>query len=158
LPNLTCETCGTSFFQGRGRPARRCPPCRGDDRYGSAHRSYRAATIASAIGKPCARCRRTILPGEAVDLDHADDRPGYLGYSHRRCNSSAGASRGNAMRAAAYRAYKAGVLPAELNGSAEVTSPALELRYDPEHRCDLSDCHAGGVGSPCRCGRHSRVW
>ena len=153
----TCEACGEGFHQfGRGRPAKRCPVCRANDRYGSAHRQARAATVDQAVGQPCARCQKPIQAGEAVDLDHADDRPGYLGYSHRRCNSSAGASRGNAMRAAAYRALKAGAVPGEaLNGS---PSPPLPPRLDREHQCHQSDCHAGGVGSPCRCGRHSRVW
>jgi hypothetical protein len=107
--NRRCESCGQAFWQGRGRPAKRCPPCRGGDRYGTAHRALRAATVAQAVGQPCARCRRTIQAGEAVDLDHADDGDGYIGYSHRRCNSSAGASRGNRLRAAAYRAVKAGL-------------------------------------------------
>jgi hypothetical protein len=49
-----------------------------------------------------------MLPGQAVQLDHADngDPRAYVGYSHQRCNASAGAAHGNAMRAAAYRAAK----------------------------------------------------
>jgi hypothetical protein len=111
VPDLTCASCGRGFHQyGRGRPAKRCPDCRSGDRYGAQHRAIRAATVAQAVGQPCARCREPIRPGEAVDLDHADDGSGtYLGYSHRRCNSSAGASRGNRLRAAAYRAAKAGL-------------------------------------------------
>jgi len=38
----------------------------------------------------CARCERRILPGETWALDHSDDRIGYLGPSHKRCNDSAG--------------------------------------------------------------------
>jgi hypothetical protein len=38
----------------------------------------------------CARCGHLILPGEKFHLDHTDDRTGYLGPSHERCNTSAG--------------------------------------------------------------------
>ena len=108
--NRECRVCGARFWQGRGRSAKRCERCRGGERYGSAHRQLRESTVAQAVGKPCARCREPIRAGDAVDLDHADDGSGtYLGYSHRRCNSSAGASRGNRLRAAAYRAVKAGL-------------------------------------------------
>jgi hypothetical protein len=105
--NRWCEACGEGFWQGRGRPAKRCPPCREGDRYGPRHRATRAETVPLAYGKPCARCGKPMLPGQNVQLDHDDQDPGrYIGYSHQRCNASAGASRGNAMRAAAYRAAK----------------------------------------------------
>lgn len=38
----------------------------------------------------CARCDQLILPGQTWHLDHKNDRTGYLGPSHERCNTSAG--------------------------------------------------------------------
>jgi hypothetical protein len=43
-----------------------------------------------AYGKPCPRCGRPMLAGQALDLDHTDDRAGYLGISHAGCNRRAG--------------------------------------------------------------------
>jgi hypothetical protein len=43
----------------------------------------------------CARCGLTIEPGEKWHLDHADDRNGYLGPSHARCNLEAAAAKTN---------------------------------------------------------------
>jgi hypothetical protein len=36
----------------------------------------------------CPRCGQPIQPGSLWDLDHTDDRAGYLGPSHRACNRS----------------------------------------------------------------------
>jgi hypothetical protein len=44
------------------------------------------------------RCGKPIYRGEPVDLDHHDDRPGWAGMAHARCNRAAGARRGNALR------------------------------------------------------------
>jgi hypothetical protein len=46
----------------------------------------------------CARCHQPIEPGEDWQLDHRDDRQGYLGPSHRRCNLRAGADKTNGYR------------------------------------------------------------
>jgi hypothetical protein len=59
--------------------------------YGYAHRQERekwAPKVAQG-GVDCARCHQRIVPGEEWHLDHADDRDGYLGPSHARCNDSA---------------------------------------------------------------------
>lgn len=160
MPNLTCESCGTGFFQGRGRPARRCPACREGDRYRPAHREIRAATVDQAIGQLCVRCRLPMLPGQAVQLDHADDDPSrYLGYSHKRCNASAGASRGNAMRAAAYRAAKG--LPPSPNGSRPVVRTPTPRDRPPCQRTGEEIVAAAKEGRwfQCICGRPtSRCW
>ena len=76
--------------------------------YGIRHRDLRrrfSRLVASGEAR-CARCRRLIGPDEPWDLDHADDRNGYLGPAHRRCNRSVAAAKTNRERAAALRASK----------------------------------------------------
>jgi hypothetical protein len=147
--NRTCEACGEGFYQYRGRPAKRCHRCRAHDRYGPDHRAFRAGTISQAIGKACARCGLPMLEGQPVQLDHADNGQGYIGYSHRSCNARAGAVRGNQLRAAAYRAAKG--LPPPVNGSRAPSRVVAE-----EHSCEASGCHTGMA--VCACHRHSRPW
>lgn len=56
--------------------------------YGTAHRKLRARW-ARQVAKgtvACARCGERISILEHWDLDHTDDRAGYLGPSHARCN------------------------------------------------------------------------
>lgn len=60
----------------------------------------RVEKIVDAGRAICARCTEPILPGSLWDLDHADDGQSYRGPAHRYCNRSAGAKRGNRMRAA----------------------------------------------------------
>jgi len=62
------------------------------------HRNMRAAIAATVnVGlEMCARCGNQIKRGDKWDLDHADDRLGYLGASHASCNRSAGARHGGA--------------------------------------------------------------
>ena len=119
----------------------------------------RAATVAQAVGKLCVRCRQVMLPGQAVQLDHADngDPNAYVGYSHARCNASAGAARGNRMRAAAYRAMRSG------GTYTPPSSTAVVVREPPP---DSPTCHrtreevkASVDPLPCVCGRTvSRCW
>jgi hypothetical protein len=182
VPDLICDSCGTRFWQYRGRPAKRCPPCRegtASARYGPVHRATRAATVDQAIGLPCARCQQTILPGQEIHLDHDDTDPSrWIGFSHARCNSRAGAIAGNKARAAAYRALKAGdarpvtpagrdARPVTPNGSASLpptTPDAASL--PPEPPPDPAVCkrfreeiNASPVPLPCDCGRRtSRCW
>jgi len=58
--------------------------------YGARHKALRRMwerrVVAGGVAR--ARCSRLIVPGERWDLDHTDDRSGYLGPSHARCNRS----------------------------------------------------------------------
>jgi hypothetical protein len=53
-----------------------------------------------AAGSVRVRCGRPVRPGEAWDLDHSDDRAGYLGVAHRQCNRPAGGQLGAARQKA----------------------------------------------------------
>jgi hypothetical protein len=44
------------------------------------------ADLARRPGQPCARCGLPMYVTQLLDLDHTDDRSGYLGLSHRACN------------------------------------------------------------------------
>lgn len=46
------------------------------------------ALVAAGLAT-CARCGQPIAKGAQFDLDHADDRNGYIGVSHPRCNRGA---------------------------------------------------------------------
>jgi hypothetical protein len=60
--------------------------------YGTSHQQLRAAWAPRvAAGRAhCARCGQPIKPTDVWDLDHRDDRGGYLGPSHRKCNRGRG--------------------------------------------------------------------
>jgi len=58
--------------------------------YGHKHREMRKALLPRAIGTPCVRCGRIMHAGQDLDLDHSDNRQGYIGFSHAHCNRKAG--------------------------------------------------------------------
>lgn len=45
----------------------------------------------------CVRCGLPVVAGAAFHLDHRDDKLGYLGVSHARCNVRAAAMLGNKL-------------------------------------------------------------
>jgi hypothetical protein len=78
--------------------------------YGREHQRLRAwwQVQIDAGGVRCSRPEcpfpgRVVLPGMLWDLDHSDDRSGYLGPAHRRCNRAAGARKGNRARSVSRR-------------------------------------------------------
>src|SRR5690606_22491985 len=112
-----CVEGGQRWVQTTGRPSKRCRDCRAEqvERYGTEHKRLRKETLSQAYGQPCARCGEPMQPGQELHLDHADEGSGYIGFSHKRCNLAAGASKINKERAAAWRLYRAtsGDVPAE---------------------------------------------
>ena len=72
-----------------------------DRGYGAEHQALRKQWVAKVAngGVLCARCGHTIWPGQPWDLDHTDDRTGYLGASHARCNRAAPRRRKRITRA-----------------------------------------------------------
>jgi hypothetical protein len=93
-----CKNCGDQTFRpGGGWPPPYCDRCKaqGFFKYGPAHQKRRAATIEEAYYTPCVRCGAVMLPTQELHLDHVDGggADDYLGFSHARCNESAGSRR-----------------------------------------------------------------
>jgi hypothetical protein len=72
---------------------------RSDD-YGWAHAQARAdAARDHRPDHPCTRCGKPLGPmGPGLHYDHRDDRSGYAGFAHARCNVRAGARKGRASQ------------------------------------------------------------
>jgi hypothetical protein len=66
--------------------------------YGTEHQALRRALIVNAIGQLCPRCGEPMLEWQALDLGHTDDRSGYNGIEHAKCNRAAGGRKGQAGR------------------------------------------------------------
>jgi hypothetical protein len=66
--------------------------------YSGPHQAIRRALLPDAYGRPCPRCGQPMLPGQALDLGHTDDRAGYSGMEHALCNRRAGGQLGAARR------------------------------------------------------------
>jgi hypothetical protein len=76
--------------------------------YGSAHKRLRAqwAPLVAAGRVRCARCGGWIRPDAVWELDHDDQRAGYLGPSHRSCNRAAGLQKAIAQMALRRSAWR----------------------------------------------------
>jgi hypothetical protein len=92
--------------------------------YAGPHQAIRRALLPDAYGRPCPRCGFPMLPGQALDLGHTDDRATYSGIEHARCNRQAGARLGNARRRARREEMITMVTEAAL---------ALEIAEDRSH-------------------------
>lgn len=68
--------------------------------YGREHvlERRRWVTLVASGTVTCSRCGRLLEPGAAFDLDHADDRSGYIGAAHPRCNRAAGGRKAGVNR------------------------------------------------------------
>jgi hypothetical protein len=73
--------------------------------YGHQHQQLRRALLPFAYGQTCHHCGNTMLPGQALDLDHTDDRTGYRGMAHATCNRRAGARKANQRSRAVQRRW-----------------------------------------------------
>jgi hypothetical protein len=69
--------------------------------YGYAHRIRRRylEPVVAGGNAVCVRCHRPIVSGENWHLDHTEDRRGYLGAAHVRCNLQAAAIKTNQIKA-----------------------------------------------------------
>jgi hypothetical protein len=75
-------------------------------KWSGSHRRLAEKLKPHALGKPCHFCGRPMLPGQALDLDHAPDG-GYRGVAHASCNRSAGGRQGKLVQMARRRARSA---------------------------------------------------
>ena len=69
-------------------------------RLGWQHQKLRQQMLPYAYGIPCHFCGKPMLPGQALDLDHTDDRASYRGMTHASCNRADGARKTNAIKRA----------------------------------------------------------
>lgn len=90
----TCQPCRRRRHQlilKQVRPVspRRPRPSPTERGYGYEHRAARRVALSEFVsGDPCARCGDPMFDGDPLDLDHNDDRDGYLGLAHAWCNRS----------------------------------------------------------------------
>lgn len=61
--------------------------------YGWDHQRARDDQLHAAAGQLCAHCGHPMEATQLLDLAHTDDRAGYLGMAHARCNRQDGGRR-----------------------------------------------------------------
>jgi hypothetical protein len=88
-----CLTCGTPTRNGSRCAAHTTTgtTARG---YGAEHQAKRrrVAQLVDSGHATCSRCGQPIQPGKAWDLEHLENRTGYRGPSHAKCNRANGES------------------------------------------------------------------
>lgn len=99
----TCQSCRRTrrdelvirVLEARAKRSKRSPAPRLSTTargYGSDHQRRRKEMLSRfSPGDPCVRCGWPIADPTRAHLDHTDDRTGYLGLAHARCNLAAGA-------------------------------------------------------------------
>ena len=65
--------------------------------YGARHKALRKQLLPHAVGRACSRCGKPMEAGQALHLDHTDDRRGYKGFAHAECNDRAAGFKAAAM-------------------------------------------------------------
>lgn len=88
-PTLTKATRCTDHARAKDK-ARGTTAERG---YGKDHRDLRTNLAPMAIGKTCHFCGEPMIEGQALALDHTEDRAGYRGMAHLSCNAADGGRR-----------------------------------------------------------------
>ncbi len=99
-----CPSCGRSLLGRRNYCREHGPTSRprkgtSEAGYGAAHQAARRAwaPLVARGDVECHECHRFIGLGDLWDLDHTDDRRGYLGPAHRSCNRRKAARKKNRM-------------------------------------------------------------
>lgn len=80
---------GTRFCKAHAHAYETRRGTSGQRGYGAAHRRERArwqAAMDSGVVPVCAKCNQPVLPSQAWDLGHTDDRKAWTGPEHRSCN------------------------------------------------------------------------
>lgn len=95
-----CRTCQRAYDNATGRNHYGVSSsARG---YGADHQAERArwAPVVAEGTVSCARCDETIKASDRWDLGHTEDRSGWTGPEHARCNRAAGLRKGRTRAAA----------------------------------------------------------
>lgn len=88
-----CKLHSNAYERQRGSAAARG--------YNAAHRRERRRweqAMATGITPICAKCNQPVLPSQAWDLGHTDDRKAWTGPEHRSCNRRDGQHKANAYQ------------------------------------------------------------
>ena len=107
----SCKVCSRTFIAIRSNQVNCSTKCRNRARYrrgsgpgrspgtttrgyGSEHQRLRKKLLPFAYGTACHLCGHVMSLGQVLHLDHTEDRTGYRGFAHARCNVREGSLRG----------------------------------------------------------------